>query len=71
MTLCGIICDTLADKKTIFNSRLFKCGFWYLSDLRCNKILLLFDTWLNRGCIKTDFIIWMQIVDNVKKRNYL
>ena len=61
-------CDILSDKKTIYSSRLFKCGLWYLSDLFCNNELVPFDIWLERGCIKADFLTWLQIVNSVKKK---
>ena len=51
--------------KTVYNDRLMKCGLWYVSDLYRNGRLILYNEWMNRGALVTDFFKWRCLIDGI------
>ena len=49
---------------------MFNNGLWYISDLFEKDVLLSFNVGLFRGVLRKIILQWLQIVDNVKKKNF-
>ena len=53
----------------VFYRQMFNNGLWYISDLFEKDVLLSFNVGILRGVLCKNIMQWIQIADNVKKKN--
>ena len=54
--------------KSVYNEWLMASGMWIISDLfDKNGILIPFNTWLKRGAVELDRLVWYGIRNTLKK----
>ena len=59
------------DNAIVFYRQIFNNGLWYISDLFEKDVLLSFNVGILRGVLCKNIMQWIQIVDNVTKKNLL
>ena len=63
---CKIFEDHLSQ---FFSKSLFQAGLWYIKDLFTeNETVIPFHTWLKRGALPKDYLIWKKVVWTVNTR---